>query len=96
MWFGLTIARSSPASTQWCRKTELSTARGRRRDAEGDVRDAERGLHARELGLDPADPLDRLDRRRLPLVVAGGQREGERVEDQRLGVEPVLVAGELA
>ena len=29
MWFGLTIARSSPASTQWCRKTELSTARGR-------------------------------------------------------------------
>ena len=29
MWLGLTIARSSPASTQWCRKTELSTARGR-------------------------------------------------------------------
>ncbi len=27
MWLGLTIARSSPASTQWCRKTELSTAR---------------------------------------------------------------------
>ncbi len=29
MWFGLTIARSSPASTQWCRKTELRIARGR-------------------------------------------------------------------
>ena len=27
MWFGLTIARSSPASTQWCRKTEFRTAR---------------------------------------------------------------------
>src|SRR5438270_6894605 len=27
MWFGLTIARSSPASTAWWRKTELSTAR---------------------------------------------------------------------
>ena len=27
MWFGLTIARSSPASTQWWRKTELRTAR---------------------------------------------------------------------
>ena len=27
MWLGLTIARSSPASTQWCRKTELRTAR---------------------------------------------------------------------
>ena len=30
MWFGLTIARSSPASTQWCRKTELSTERAGR------------------------------------------------------------------
>ena len=27
MWFGLTIARSSPASTPWCRKTEFRTAR---------------------------------------------------------------------
>ena len=27
MWLGLTIARSSPACTQWCRNTELSTAR---------------------------------------------------------------------
>src|SRR3982750_2980528 len=27
MWFGLTIARSRPASTQWCRKTEFRTAR---------------------------------------------------------------------
>ncbi len=27
MWLGLTIARSSPAWTQWCRNTELSTAR---------------------------------------------------------------------
>ena len=27
MWFGLTIARSSPASTQWCRKTEFRTER---------------------------------------------------------------------
>ena len=27
MWLGLTIARSRPACTQWCRNTELSTAR---------------------------------------------------------------------
>ena len=52
-------------------------------------------LHAGQLGLDQADALDRLDRGRLPLVVAGGQREGERVEDQQLGVEAVLVADEL-
>ena len=30
MWFGLTIARSSPASTQWCRKTEFRTERAGR------------------------------------------------------------------
>ena len=30
MWFGLTIARSRPASTQWCRKTELRTLRAAR------------------------------------------------------------------
>ncbi len=30
MWFGLTIARSSPASTQWWRKTEFRTLRAGR------------------------------------------------------------------
>ena len=30
MWFGLTIARSRPASTQWCRKTEFRTERAGR------------------------------------------------------------------
>jgi hypothetical protein len=69
---------------------------GRLADAEGDVGDAKRGLDARDLRLDPADPLDRLHRRGLPLVVAGGQGEGERVEDQQLGVEPVLAAGQVA
>ena len=67
-----------------------------RRDAEGDVGDAERGLDAGDLRLDPADALDRLHRRGLPLLVAGGEGEGEGVEDQRLGVEAVLVAGDVA
>ena len=96
MWFGLTIARSSPASTQWCRKTELSTARAGGETPKETFETPSEVLTPGELGLDPADPLDRLDRRGLPLVVAGGQRERERVEDQQLGVEPVLVAGELA
>ena len=79
MWFGLTIARSSPASTQWCRKTEFRTARarGRRRRSETFETPSEvltPGISA----LIAADALDRLDRGRLPLVVAGGQREGER------------------
>src|SRR3712207_7586198 len=37
-----------------------------RRDAEGDVGDAERGLDLGQLGLDQPDPLDGLDRGRLP------------------------------
>ncbi len=61
-------------------------------DAEGDVGDTERGLHLRHLLLDQADALDRRDGARPPLLVAGGEREGERVEDQQLGVEPVLIA----
>ena len=64
-------------------------------DAEADVRDAERGLDAGDLGLDPANPLDRLDRGGLPFIVARGQRERQAVEDQCLVVEPVLVAAEL-
>ena len=67
----------------------------RQSDAEADVGDAERGLHAGDLGLDAADPLDRLDRRGPPLLVAGGQRERQAVEDQRLGIEAVLVAAQL-
>ena len=64
-------------------------------DAERDVGDAERREHAGHLLLDQADALDRLDRGRAPLLVAGGQRERERVEDQQLRVEPVLLADEL-
>ena len=64
-------------------------------DAERDVGDAERGLDARQLGLDQPDALDRLDGARLPLVVAGGQRERQRVEDQQLAVHAVLVAHQL-
>ena len=96
MWLGLTIARSSPACTQWCRKTELSTARAPGETPKETFETPERGLHAGDLGLDPADALDRLDRRRPPLLVAGGQREGQAVEDQQLGVEAVLLAAEVA
>ena len=63
--------------------------------AEGDVGDAQRGLDAGDLGLDGADPLDRGHRARPPLRVAGGQREGQAVEDERVGVQAVLLAAQL-
>ena len=64
-------------------------------DAEGDVRNAERCLHARDLSLDPADPFDRFARGWAPFLISCSQREGKRVEDQQLRIEPVLVAAKL-
>ncbi len=96
MWLGLTIARSKPsldAVVQEHRVEHRARARGH---AEGDVRDAQRGLHAGDLRLDPPDALDRLHRRGSPLLVAGGQRERQAVEDQHLGVEAVLLAAQVA
>jgi hypothetical protein len=43
-----------------------------RRHAEAHVRDAKRGLHARDLRLDAADALDGLHGARAPLLVARG------------------------
>ncbi len=71
------------------------TARARGPDAEGDVGHAQRGLDARQRGLDVGDPLDRLDGRRPPLLVTRRQGEGEDVEDEQLGVQAVLVAADL-
>ena len=95
MWLGLTIARSRPASTQWCRNTLLSTLRAGTPTPNETFETPSEVLHAGDLLLDRADPLDRLDGARPPFVVAGRQREREAVEDQRLAVEPVLVAAQL-
>ncbi len=73
----------------------VERAAGRHADAEADVGDAEGGLDTRDVLLDLADPLDRLDRAGLPLVVAGCEGEREAVEDERLAVEAVLIAAEL-
>ena len=95
MWFGLTIARSRPASTQWCRKTELSTERAGSPMPKETLETPSEVLTPGSSCLDRADALDRLDGGRPPLLVARGEREREVVEDQQLGVHPVLVADEL-
>ena len=50
-------------------------------EAEGDVRQAERGLDLGVTPLDLADRLDRLDAVAARLLLAGGDGEGERVDD---------------
>ncbi len=50
----------------------------------------------RDLLLDRFDARDRLDRRGAPLLIARRQRERQAVEDQKLGIQAVLLAGQLA
>ena len=88
MWFGLTIARSSPASTQWCRKTEFRTERAGSPTPNETLETPSEVSTPGSCLLDQADALDRLDRGRPPLLVARGERERERVEDQQLGSIP--------
>ena len=96
MWLGLTIARSRPAWTQWCRNVELSTARAPGETPKETFETPSEVFTLRDLLLDRFDPRDRLDRRRPPLLVAGRQRERQAVEDQQLGVEAVLLAAQVA
>src|SRR5580692_3707362 len=95
MWLGFTIARSNPAWTQ----VEEHRVEHRPRsggDPEGHVRNPQGALHVGDLLLDRFDPRDRLDGRRPPLLIAGGEGEGEAVEDQKLRVQAVLLAAEVA
>src|SRR5262249_227438 len=65
-----------------------------RRETERDVRDAEDGLAARQLLLDEADAFDRLDAGPDVVLVAGPDREDERVEDDVLRLDTVLLGEE--
>ena len=95
MWLGLTIARSSPASTQWCRNTLLSTERAGRPTPKETL----------ETPSEVWTPGISVLIARIPSIVAtalgrhsgspGGQGEGEAVEDERVGVQAVLLAAQL-
>ncbi len=64
------------------------------REAEGHVRDAEDRLRAREGVLDQAHALHRLRARADVVLVAGADREDERVEDDVLLGDAVLLGQE--
>ncbi len=61
---------------------------GRRIEAEGHVGQAERGLHVRPARLDLADRLDRLQGVAPGLLLAGGDREGQAVDQDVLDPHP--------
>ena len=88
MWFGLTIARSSPASTQWCRNTLLSTLRAGRPTPKETFETPSEVLTPGISALTRRMPSIVSTALGPPLLVAGGEREREAVEDQRSGSRP--------
>ena len=67
---------------------------GRGAEAEADVAQSEGGERAGQFGLDATDGLDRGDGVAAQVVVAGGQREGQGVEDEVLRLHAVALGGE--
>ena len=86
-----TIAASRPASRHSWRNTLFSTWRAAGLSP-NDTFDSPRTVDAPgQLGLDAADRFDRLHRVAAEVVVAGRQRERERVEDEVGGLDPVAL-----
>ena len=69
---------------------------GRRVEPERHVGQAQDRRHPRQLGLDRADALDRLDAVEPALLHAGRQRQRQRVEQEVLGRQPVALDGDVA
>ena len=69
---------------------------GGRVEAEGHVGEPEDGGDARQLRLDGADALQRLDPVLAALLHARGQRQGERVEEEVLGGQAVALHRDVA
>ena len=90
-----TMAESSPACWHSCRNTEFRTWRIAGLQAERHVRQPEDGPGAGQLRLDPADGLDGLHGVAAEVLLAGAERERERVEDQVGRRDAVLLGREV-
>ena len=78
----MTIARSSPACTQWYRNAELSTPRAATEIPNDTFDKPEHRQHARQLGLDPPNAFDRLTRVVAQVFLTRRDRERQHVEDE--------------
>lgn len=85
------MAESNPALTHSVEEHRVEDVPGGGVEAEADVGHAKRRVHAGQLLLDAANRVDRGHGVLAQVVVAGGQREGERIEDQVGGLQPVAV-----
>ena len=68
---------------------------GMRGQSKRQIAHPQRGQHARQLALDQADALDRLDCRGSKFWVTGCQCEGQRIIYQRIGAQAMLVHGNI-
>ena len=92
---GVDDRRVQPGLHRLVQEHAVQRMAGRRVEPEADVGHAERRVGAGDLGLDPPDRLDRVDGVPAQVVVAGRQRERQRVEDQVAGRHPVALGGDL-
>ncbi len=67
----------------------------RRRQAEGDVRDAQNGLDERDFFLDQPDGFDGLDRAADVVFIAGRAGENQRIDDDVFGGDAVFFRQQL-
>ena len=65
----------------------MTTSRAAGGQPEGDVRDAKRRLHIRDILLDQAQAFDGFDRAADVILIAGGARENQRIDDDVLRAE---------
>ena len=64
-------------------------------EPEGDVGEAEDDLDVRELGADPPDRIQGRDAQAAVVLVAGADREGQRIDQKVVAREAMAVAGEI-
>ena len=75
--------------------TRVQHGAGLRRKAKGKIAHAKRGHHARQILFDEANAFDGLNGGVGKFFVAGGEGEGQRVEDQVFGPQSVVVDGDV-
>src|SRR5262249_54302242 len=87
--------RVQPRLHRMVKEDAIERGAGVGRDAKGDVAYTQDGQYARQRRLDAADALQCLEGAVAQLLLPRRHWEGQRVEEQRLGVETVLLSGDI-
>ena len=93
--FGIDDGQIEPGLGGVIQENRIHHFARRRRQAEGDVRHAQNGLDERDLFLDQANGFDGLHRAADVVLIAGGARENQRIDDDVLRRDAVFFGEQL-